>query len=277
MLISIVTFLNSLANAIGSVVLAPVAWVPGWVSATIIAIVTGGVMLIAFKHTSNQAAVKHARDQIKANMLALSLFKENLGACLRAQGGILWNAVKLLGLAIVPMLAMLIPMVLILGQMSLWYQARPLRTGEEVNITVQLAPGEETLPEILLRDDPNVEVKMGPVRIVNDRQVCWTLVPREAGYQQLVFESGKTEVTKELSVGDGLMRVSLERPGQDWSAALLSPWEKPLAKSSVIQSVAVEYPRRDSWTSGTDAWVIYWFAVSMVAAFALRKPLNVSL
>lgn len=278
MLTQLIIFLNSLANAIGRVLLAPVAAMPGWLSATIIGAITGVLMLIAFKHTSNQKAVKHARDQIKAHMLALSLFKDNIVVCLKAQGVILWNAAKLLVLAIVPMLAMLIPMVLVLGQLSLWYQARPLRVGEEAVVTVQLAK-EETgeFPAVSLEAAPAFENAIGPHRILSERAVCWNIVGKEPGYHALKFRVGDQQIEKELAVGDGLMRVSLERPDWDWSKALLSPWEQPFPKDSTVQSISIAYPKRASWTSGTDYWVIYWFAISMLAALAVKKPLNVNL
>ncbi len=65
---------------------------PGWLSATLIAAVTGLFMLVIFKYTSNQRAVKQVRNQIKANVLALSLFKDSVPVSMRAQGRILVHA-----------------------------------------------------------------------------------------------------------------------------------------------------------------------------------------
>ena len=39
------------------------------------------------------------------------------------------------------MLVMVVPVILILGQLSLWYQARPLRVGEEAVVTLKLNGG----------------------------------------------------------------------------------------------------------------------------------------
>jgi len=36
------------------------------------------------------------------------------------------------------MLVMIVPMSLLLGQLSLWYQSRPLRVGEEAVVTCSL-------------------------------------------------------------------------------------------------------------------------------------------
>ena len=72
------------------------------------------------------------------------------------------------------------------------------------------------------------------------------------------------------------MRVSAQRPGWSWSDALLHPWERPFGPESPVRSIEIEYPERASWTSGTDSWVIYWFAVSMIAALCFRRLLHVN-
>ena len=140
---------NWIAGKLADWLLAPIAILPGWLSATAVAAVTGIFMLLIFKYTSNQRAVKHARNQIKANVLALSLFKDSVLVSMRSQGRILRNAGHLLLLAIVPMLIMTLPMCLLLSQLALWYQARPLHVGEEAVLTVRLADGNgNQMPEV---------------------------------------------------------------------------------------------------------------------------------
>ena len=118
MLTQIVLWLNSFATSMASIVLAPIAWLPGWLSATLIAVVTGIVMLIVFKYTSNQVALKQTRNQIKANLLALSLFKEELRVCLRAQVSLLWQAGRLLLLSLKSVLVMTVPMAAFSGMLT---------------------------------------------------------------------------------------------------------------------------------------------------------------
>ena len=96
MLNRLVVWLNQIAGLIASVVLAPIAWLPGWLSSTAIAVITGIMMLLMFKYTSNQAAIKHTRNQVKANLLALSLFKDDLRVGLRIQFALLVGAGRLL-------------------------------------------------------------------------------------------------------------------------------------------------------------------------------------
>src|SRR5689334_24491944 len=124
-LVQLVVWLNGMANALGRLLLAPVGVSPGWLSATVIAAVTGVLLLAVFKYTSNQRAIKRVRDDINANLLALKLFKESAAVALQAQGRLLVGAARLFVLALVPMAVMAVPVTLALGQLSLWYQQRP--------------------------------------------------------------------------------------------------------------------------------------------------------
>ncbi len=277
-LAQIMVWLNALANAIGQVVLAPVAYLPGWLSATVIAAVTGVLLLVMFKYTSNQKAIKRVRDDIKANLLALKLFKDSALVALRAQGRILVGAFWLMIYAIVPMLIMMAPVLLILGQLALWYQARPLQVGEEAVVTLKLTGDTASgLPEVQLQPTDAVQVTVGPVRVRSQREVCWNIQATKEGKEQLVFRVGDQTFDKELAVGGGFMRVSPLRPGWHWSDVLLNPAEPPFGPESPVQSIEITYPERPSWTSGSNYWVIYWFIVSMVAALCFRKAFNVNI
>ncbi|HZV04796.1 MAG TPA: hypothetical protein VE999_06910 [Gemmataceae bacterium] len=292
LLTQIVVWLNSLANVLGRYALAPLAAWPDWLSVTLTSVVSGMLFLIAFKYTSSQGGIKRVKDGIKANLLSLKLFKDNAGLALRAQGRILFGAFQLLVYSLVPMLVMLIPVLLILGQLALWYQDRPLQVGEDAIVTLKLNPANtSTSSNIELKPIQAVESTLGPVHVWSKHEVCWNIRARENGYHRLVFRVGEQTGEKELAVGDGLMRISKLRPAWHWLDVLLNPWEKPFDADSPIQSIEIDYPSRESWTSGTkfwskywlittlgtESWVIYWFVISMVAGFCLRRPLNVNI
>lgn len=286
LLTRVVVWLNALANAVGDFLLAPIGVLPGWLSATLIAAVTGILLLVAFKYTSNQRAIKRAKDDIKANLLALKLFKESASVALGAQGNILRSALRLMVLAIVPMLVMVVPVILGMGQLSLWYQARPLDVREEAIVTLKLSEIGAARPTVQLEPNDAVEVMVGPVRVPSQHEVCWKIKAQEPGDHRLVFRVGDNTAEKDLVVGDRFTRVSSLRP--DWNAAdaLLYPAEEPFERSSPIQSIAIDYPARLGWTSGTGTvgtqwpfppWAIYWFAISMVFGFAFRGVFNVNM
>jgi hypothetical protein len=277
-LTQVIVGLNALANALGRPLLAPVGSMPGWLSATLVAAVTGVFLLLIFKYTSNQAAIKRVRNDIDANLFTLKLFKDATPVVLRAQAGMIGGALRLFVLAIVPMLVMMVPVLLLLGQLSLWYQHRPLHVGEETVVVLKLnGDPADPMPAVELEPSPSTEVITGPVRVPSQREAVWVVRPLQEGLHRLSFRADEQSVTKDLAVGDGFMRVSPRRPGWEWSDALLNPAEPTFPASSPVQSVEIDYPDRPSWTSGTDMWVIYWFVVSMVAAFCAKPFLKVNL
>ncbi len=276
-LAQIAAWLSAASSALGRFVFAPVGVVPGWLSATVVAAVTGVLLLAVFKYTSDQRAITRVRNDINAHLLALKLFKDSARVSLRAQGRILRGAFWLFVLAIVPMLVMVVPVTLLLGQLALWYQVRPLRVGEDTVITLKLnGDAGSAWPTVSLQPTDSVEVMVGPVRIRTKREVCWNVKAREPGSHRLVFQVGDQPSSKELAIGDGLMPISTERPGWEWSAILLNPGEEPFRPDHAVRSIEIEYPHRSSWTSGTDSWVIYWFVVSMAAALCFRRAMNVA-
>jgi hypothetical protein len=277
-LAQIVVVLNALANAVGRPALSFVATVPGWLSATLVASVSGAFLLFIFKYTSNQAAIKRVRNDIDANLFALKLFKDATPVVLAAQAAMIRGGFRLFVLAIVPMLVMMVPVLLLLGQLSLWYQFRPLRVGEDAVLVLKLNSGiGDPLPAVTLGKTSAARIVTGPVRVRSKREVVWVVEASEEGSHVLSFLVGDETVTKELEVGDRFMRISPRRPGWDWYDILLNPAEPAFSPSSPVQAVEIAYPGRTSWTSGSDNWVVYWFAASMVAAFCLKLFLHVNI
>ncbi|MCC9608029.1 hypothetical protein LOC69_19345 [Blastopirellula sp. JC733] len=277
MLSNILSLLNTLANNTVGLLLEAIAYVPGWLSVGVIGAITGVLMLLAFKYTSHQSAIRHTRNQIKANLLGLSLFKDDLAIGLGMQVNLLKLAGMLLALSVVPMLVMIVPTCLLLSQLALWYQARPLYAGETAIVTVQGAANPAVIEQLQLSDSSAYRLAKGPVRVPEQQMACWEIEAVEPGRHELKFALGEDQIAKELAIGDGLMPVSLTRPASDWTDLLLHPREAPFSADSPVQSIAIDYPERSSWTYGTHTWLIAWFLVSMLAAFAAKPLLNVNI
>ncbi|MDX1962104.1 MAG: hypothetical protein SFX18_03060 [Pirellulales bacterium] len=276
----LITIGNQLANALGQMVLGPLTGWPAALSLAVIAVVTGVIMLVVYKYTSPQAAIQRTRARIKANLLALSLFKDDLRVCLLAILRVLGGATISVAYAVVPMLVMLVPTLLLLGQLSLWYQARPLLAGEEVILTMQMRPDVPPDATVSLEPHSAISANLGPVRVASQNQVCFRLQASIPGQHELRLNVGGTTVTKQIAVGQHsheTPRVSLLRPAMDWQTALLHPAEGPFSPDSPVQWISIDYPPRLSWISGTRTWLISWFVISLVAAWLLSKPLRVNL
>jgi uncharacterized membrane protein (DUF106 family) len=275
-LTQMITWMNVLTNALGRSLLAPIALLPGWLSNTIISAVVGMVLLVIFKYTSNQHAIGRIREHIAADLLTLRLFKDSMVVTLQAQGRLLKGAFQLLFHALRPMLVMIIPVSLLLAQMGLWYQFRPLRPGEQTVVTMKLnGDASAPWPDVRMEPTRTAHVVVGPVCILSKREICWEVRAGDEMHGRLSFRVDGQRVDKELAIGEGFVRVSAKRPGWNWADVLTHPEEKPFGPDSVVKSITVDYPRRLSKASGTDWWLVYFFIASLVVALVFRPFLKV--
>ena len=275
-LAQIIVWINGLANALGTFLLAPVATVPGWVSNTIISMVTGIILLMAFKYTSNQKAIAETKNYMKANLLSIWLFKDSVRVALCAVIRILKGSLCSITHSLRPMSLMIVPVSLLLAQLGLWYQRQPLSVGEEAVITVVLHDSvASSPPPVTLKPTSAMDISVGPVRVISRGEVCWTIKGRERGYHDVTFSVQDIECTKTLAIGPGFMRVSPVRPDRHWTRMLTYPAESPLARDSVIQSIRIDYPERTSWGAGKDSWLIFFFVVTTLFALIAGPFLKV--
>src|SRR5262249_935406 len=166
----VIVGLNAVANALGWL-LSPIGLLPGWLSATVVGALSGVFLLGVFKYTSNQKAIKRVRDDINANMLALKLFKDSVKVAFQAQGRLFVGAFWLFVYGVVPLLVMIVPVTLLLGQMSLWYQQRPLHVGEEAVVTLKLSGGpDDSLPDVTLHGAGAAATRPAPVPAAGNRR-----------------------------------------------------------------------------------------------------------
>ena len=269
----LLAFLNPICTWLGDVVYAVLSPFPVWVGLTVISAVTGVVMLIAFRHTSNQKAIGKVKDDIKANLLALKLYKDELRITFLSQARLLWAIVRLQRYVLTPVLVMALPMMLALAQMGIRYQWRPLRSGEQTLIKMHFAPGAGKSVEVSIEPHPGLVVEVGPVP-GGDLWV-WRVRGGAPGRHTLKFHVAGKTLEKELVVGDGFERVSVLRPSGRWTKQLFHPVERRLAAESKVRSIEILYPSVDSWVRGADYWVVTFFIVSMVAALILAPVFKV--
>ncbi len=269
----LLSLLNPPCTKAGDVVYALLDALPVWLGLTLISAVVGVVVLVIFRYTSNQPAIGRAKDDIKANLLALKLYKDELRVMFQAQGRLLWAIARLQRYVLTPVIVMALPMLLGLAQMGIRYQWRPLRPGERTLVKVILSPGSANPGEAKLEPNPGAIVEVGPVPGAGD--VVWRIRGGEPGRHTLRFDLDGRIVEKQLVVGRRFQRVSAIRPGRNWTTQLLHPVEPMLPVDSPAQSIEILYPSVDSWIYGADYWVLYFFVISMLVALVLRPVFKV--
>ncbi|MBU0639430.1 MAG: hypothetical protein KKB50_11245 [Planctomycetes bacterium] len=271
--------LNSVLTPLAGLLLAPFAWAP-LLALVFWSAVLGVLMALGFRHTSNQAALKVNVDRIRAYMLAMKLFKDDLAVTLRCQGALFKHIGLRLAHSLPPMLVMLVPLVLILTQLALRYEKRPLQVGEEAVVTLQLSPAAWAEHNgVALEVPAGMVVTAGRVRDAQDQTVSWRVRPDVTGALSLRWHLGDQVAEKELAVAEDaqrLTRVAARRPGPGFWDRLLYPGEAGFAVNSPVQSIEVRYPQRSTRVFGFDVpWWATFFILSMVCALLARPFLKV--
>lgn len=268
--------LNLIMTAVFDAIYAPLNPLPHWFSLTLLSALIGVAALVVVKYASNQTAIARVKDDIKANMLSIKLFKDELRVMFGAQRGVIGAALRLQVHMLLPVLVMFVPFVLMAAQMGLRYQWRPLEVGEEVALIATLSPDVDPSAFNLEIPEHGGFTVHDRVRAAAGSSVFWHIRAETEGVHTIEITNGRETFTKTLSVGEKLDRVCPVRPGGAFLDRLIYPSEPPFAASSLVQSIRLKpYPEHESWYSGADWWLVWFLVVSIVFALIFKPVLKV--
>lgn len=244
---------------------------PLW-ALVVISAVVGAAMLLIWRYTSNQKAIEDVRRKISAHLLASRLFKDDLSVTFRAQRQILWQALRLLGHSVRPMIIMTIPFVLVMVQIGLRYEFRPMPVGSVTRVKVTMKNPKDAVGvgDKLKVPDGYEAAKNDPCRVPSLGTVDWRITPRRAGSSTLIVGAGKEAIEMPIEAGERFSRISKLRGGTFFDRLLYSA-EPSIPDSSPFASIEVMYPSRSTPIFGFDVhWLITLLVLSIVFALVFK-------
>ena len=273
------TAVNAVLRSVFDALLFPFRALPPIVGLFVVSLAAAVLMLIVFKKTSNQRRLEEVKRQIHACLFELRLFSDDLGAILRAQAEILRHNLRYLGLSAVPMLVMLVPLALVVAQLQFHYGYRGLHPADEFLVKVLLKEGHADMrPQATLEAPPGLAVVTPPVWIPSERELAWRLRAEQWGDYDLKLRLDGREYDKSTQVSREVRRRSPERLEPTFVNQLLYPAEDPLPADGPVAAITVGYPETDVSVLGWPVnWLVLFMLLSIALAFALRKPLGVTL
>ncbi len=233
---------------------------------------TGIVMLVIFRYSSDQEGIKNTKRLIKAHILEIRIFKDDLRILLSAQKRILVYNLRYMGYALKPMLLMIVPMAIILIQLDGWLGYRPLRPEESAIVTVRLSTTRsEVFSDVSIRSEKGLVIETPSLRIPSERTASWRIRAKEVGEYHLTITISDETVQKSVLISSGVLaRISPRRVADIWSI-FLNPSEEAISGNSLIREIEVAYPSRSVEISGlTTHWLILFFVLSMAFGFAFK-------
>jgi hypothetical protein len=274
------TPLNSFLRGVLDLTLLPFRLAPAWVSLTLYALVLAVLALLVYKRCSNQPAIEAAKRRMAASIFEIRLFNDDLRAILRAQGSLLRDNMRYLGLNLVPLVVMVALMLPLFAHLQFVYGYEGMPVGKPAVMTVALAAGaalDTEPPDVELSAPDGVRIEAGPLWIQPRQELSWRLVGDEPGRYELALDLEGREATKSLVVDSGLTRRSPVRQQSGFWNQLLYPAEDPLPSDLGLESIRLDYPERDVSLLGIEMhWSIAVLILSLVIALLLRKRFGVT-
>jgi uncharacterized membrane protein (DUF106 family) len=272
------TWVNSALGWLVGTLLGPFQSLPPAVGLSIVSLVVAVAMLLVFRKTSNQAAIAAVKRKIHAGIFEIRLFNDDLRAMFRAQGDILRHNLTYLRLSFAPMLWMLVPLVLLIAQLQFYYGYDGLEPGKPalVKVTLKETAAGASSPAIELNAPSGMRVETPLVWIPSEREAAWRVSAEQPGDYQLTVRLDGRAVSKEVNVSSRVGWRAPERLEPGFVNQLLYPAEAPIDADVPIEAIRVTYPDREVSVLGWQThWMIAFFVLSIVFAFALRKRFGV--
>jgi uncharacterized membrane protein (DUF106 family) len=250
-----------------------------------LSVVVGLLMIVLFGYTSDQKAIGIAKDQLKAHLLAVRLYRDQLQVVMGSYGKILRGTGRYLKLAFKPLLYVIIPITLLIVQLDRYLGLTPIHTNTPFLVSARVN-NPEALDSVSIDLPPEITASAPPVHIAADNEVVWRLVASQEGLYEVKISAGGQSatpsvtptLTKSVRVSSQLARVSPERLRDHFWERMFSSGESALPANSAIESIAVDYPERNIplGIAGYEMnWIWLFFILSMIAGFICKELLGI--
>jgi hypothetical protein len=242
-----------------------------------ISLIIGLVMVIVFGYTSDQKAIRVAKDRLKAHLLALRLFQDQIQVVLRSYGRIVLATGRYLRLAFKPLLFVIIPMTFLIVQLDRYLGSVPLAIGQAFLVKARI-DNPDSLNQASLQLPEGLTVTAPPVHVPARNEVAWRLVADKAGEYVVKVQVADQLFSKCVIVGSGLERLSPVRlRGKLWERIFVSG-EPALPQNRVVEAIDVHYPDRHIAFAGLDwNWIWLFFILSLAAGFLFKSILGIEI
>jgi hypothetical protein len=231
-------------------------------SLALLSVLSGVGVLLVFRHSSDQVAIRRTKALVTAHLLEFHLFMDEPRLVLRAQRDLIVANVRFIRLMIAPVLVLALPMTLLMAVMDAVYGHAPLPIGEPAIVTLHLKQGSASP---VLHAPDGIKVETPSVHVPAQHEVSWRIRPARAQTGELRFVLPDRALAKSISAGAGLHFLSERRASI--TGLLINPTEPPIVDGE-IDWIEVRYP---SAIILHFHWLVWFFVISGATALALRR------
>jgi len=242
-----------------------------------ISLVVGLGMVLLFGYTSDQKAIHTAKDRLKAHLLALRLFQDQIQIVVRSYVRIVLATGHYLRLAFKPLLFVIVPITFLIVQVDRYLGLTPLSTGQTFLIQARI-DNPDLLNQASLQVPDGLASTAPPVHEPAENKIVWRLIAERAGEYSVKVQVADQLFAKRVVVGPGMSRLSPVRlRGKVWERFFVSA-EPALPAKQPVEAIDVQYPAREIAFAGMEwNWMWLFFVLSMAAGFLFKTILGVEI
>jgi uncharacterized membrane protein (DUF106 family) len=245
----------------------------------LLSIVVGLGMVLLFGYTSDQKAIARSKDQLKAHLLAVRLYRDQLDVVMGSYGKVLRGTGRYLKLAFKPLLYLIIPITFLIVQLDRSLGMTAISVNSPFLLTVHTTDV-DAMNNLSIDLPAEIKTDAPPVHIPDENEVVWRLDARQDGeYEVRIIVNGQS-VTKTVRVSSDIARVSPVRLRDHFWERIFLSGEPALPANGRIQSITVDYPDRNIplGIAGYEMnWIWLFFILSMIAGFIFKELLGIQI
>ena len=267
--------INYFITRLFDVILYPFTFVNDFWGILFLSAVSSLVVLVVYKYLSSPEKIKDSKDKIKANILAIRLYRDFWKVILTSFGKSVLYTLKYFSLNLLPLLVVLPVLAPIFAQMDVRYGMRPFTTDEVAVVKAYFNEDVENLGIKLVESD-SFKPLMKPVFIKAEKQVNWKVAVQAQEAVDLEIQVGDSTYKKALAAGNYKGAISNKKYSGSKIDHFMYPAEPLFNSGKELNAVYIAHPGKTVNFLGTRIhWLWHYLVWVLVMVLGLRKKFGV--
>jgi hypothetical protein len=282
--------INYIITRIFDVILYPFGFINEFWGILFLSLLMSFVVLYIYKFVSSPGAIKDTKNKIKANILAIRIYKDFWKIILSSFFKSLYYVLKYFTLNFGPVLLIIPILFPAFVQMDVRYGMRPFKVGEDIVIKAAFSTNPNDL-SVELEGNDYFKPRMNPVFInaftgddENDEdaektpihEVNWKVEALKNGITEIAIKVNGQEYKKKLVIGNSRNALSNKKMNKSSWEHFIYPSEDLLPEDGSLEHIYIQYPGKNiSFAGITTHWLVYNLLLVLIIVLALRKRFGV--
>ena len=276
--------INYFFTRVFDIILYPFSFINEFWGILFLSILMSFVVLWMYKWVSSPRLIRKAKDQIKANILAIRIYKDSGRVIALSFLKSLFYIFKYFGLNLMPIIVIVPILFPAFVQMDIRYGLRPFKVGEEIVIKAVLSENPFDL-DVKLQDNENFKPKMKPVFINAYKDADRQKPIREANWKMEATKEGITKIKikvkdkvfeKNLIIGSSRRALTNKKMEESNLEHFIYPAEKLLDRSNELKYIYIRYPGKNISFAGISThWLVFNLILVVIVVLALKNRFGI--